>query len=300
MSEHSMFLETVYVEESEYGEQDQNEALEVIEADDALMLNGADELQATETEESENSTLAEDLNEENQSSFNSVPCSGRRGPLSTKPCPFICDVCGRELTTNGGLKVHRRIHTGETPFVCEVCQRQFSRQWSLINHMKTHTNERQYVCEQCGKSFKQSGHLTTHVRIHTGEKPFVCLTCDKRFNEGGKLDRHMRTHTGDRPYSCKFCNKRIAQYAGLLRHMRTHTGERPFQCPICSRRFTQSGDVQRHIRTHRESKVSDGTLHYSELQADGQAQAQVFKLLVDDVLKFENEGQNAVSEVYFV
>lgn len=299
MSKNAFYLEHEFVEAVE---DEEVSSLKVIEADAVMLLSvdsNPDEFEI-KGDNSDNSTFAEDSEyaeeQEDQVASIKVPCSGRRGPQGLKPCNFVCDICGRELTTNGGLKVHKRIHTGETPFVCEVCERPFARQWSLMTHMKTHTNDRQYVCEQCGKSFKQSGHLTTHVRIHTGEKPFVCPTCDKAFTEGGKLDRHMRTHTGDRPYSCKVCNKRIAQYAGLLRHMRTHTGERPFQCPVCNRRFSQSGDVRRHIRTHRESKLTDNLLQYGEIHQDGQ----VFKLLVEDVLKLETDGSNGVSEVYFV
>ena len=302
MSKTSLYLGHEFSDVAENEEPDSGESLGDIDGSGIILVsvNEEDSIAKMGSEDGENISLEETdyITESDQTAGSKGQCPGRRGPVGTKPCNYICDICGRELTTNGGLKIHKRIHTGETPFVCEVCDRPFARQWSLTSHMKIHTNDRQYVCEQCGKSFKQSGHLTTHVRIHTGEKPFVCPTCEKRFSEGGKLDRHIRTHTGERPYACKICDKRIAQYAGLLRHMRTHTGERPFQCPVCNRRFSQSGDVRRHMKTHRESKISDN-MHYGEVQTN-EGQPQVIKLLVEDVLKLENEGLNAVSEVYFL
>ena len=46
-----------------------------------------------------------------------------------------CDVCKKTFKTKTYLKVHKRIHSGETPYKCEVCDKSFHQKGSLKTHM---------------------------------------------------------------------------------------------------------------------------------------------------------------------
>jgi uncharacterized Zn-finger protein len=83
---------------------------------------------------------------------------------------FECLECGKQLTSQGGYKVHLRLHTGEKPYACHLCEKRFSQPNGLKQHLLAHSGETPFACNKCGKKFKQSCGLRYHLRIHSGEK----------------------------------------------------------------------------------------------------------------------------------
>mmetsp|Transcript_12115 Transcript_12115/g.36935 ORF Transcript_12115/g.36935 Transcript_12115/m.36935 type:complete len:133 (+) Transcript_12115:99-497(+) len=67
-----------------------------------------------------------------------------KGPNGTRENVYMCKVknCGRTFTKKWNLKVHVRLHTGDTPFMCryESCKKTFRWRSSLKSHEKTHEN----------------------------------------------------------------------------------------------------------------------------------------------------------------
>ncbi|XP_045072076.1 zinc finger protein 271 isoform X1 [Coregonus clupeaformis] len=142
---------------------------------------------------------------------------------------FLCTICGKECRN---MKIHMRVHTGETP----------------------------YHCTECGKSFSYTQSYQRHILTHntSGERAtYPCLECGKTFTRRDGMARHMRRiHTGERNHQCRDCGKLFFKKGTLKRHMLVHTGEKPYQCSVCGQPFSQDGDRKRHEKRH-YSGVSD-------------------------------------------
>ncbi|XP_018335330.1 gastrula zinc finger protein XlCGF57.1 isoform X19 [Agrilus planipennis] len=108
---------------------------------------------------------------------------------------IVCELCGKALMTNYGLRIHMRVHRGEKPFVCDVCGGSFALQNTLKVHKLVHTKEKPHVCRDCGKRFSQRTSLVMHIRgIHTKEKPYECPICGKSFVNRSTMNTHQKCH----------------------------------------------------------------------------------------------------------
>lgn len=105
---------------------------------------------------------------------------------------YKCQVCGLCFKTNGGLKQHKPVHTGERPHKCSHCPASYGRISGLKSHMLTHSVQKEQKCPICGKHFKRYSEVNQHVRFyHQKQKPFACFYCSKTYPRKDYRKRHM-------------------------------------------------------------------------------------------------------------
>ena len=184
----------------------------------------------------------------------------------------ICNICGKTVKTEKGLKRHLKIHNLNTHQVfCQRKQRvnkviQINDDIEIIEvtTKASRKKTKMYNCSQCTKKFKHVSNFYRHGQTHSKEridsyrnkrksqsqecnnllihktkkKSVACDICCKTFYHKGNLTRHMNIHSGVKPYSCSVCQKDFARKDHLKWHMRTHTNEKPVvvnvKQPSCS------------------------------------------------------------------
>lgn len=170
--------------------------------------------------------------------------------------PFSCEQCGKAFARRPSLRLHRKTHqvaAAPAPCPCPVCGRPLASQGSLRNHMRLHTGEKPFPCPHCGRAFRQRGSLRGHLRLHTGERPYRCPHCADAFPQRPELRRHLISHTGE-AHLCPVCGKALRDPHTLRAHERLHSGERPFPCPQCGRAYTLATKLRRHLKSHLADK----------------------------------------------
>ncbi|EFN67128.1 Zinc finger protein 93, partial [Camponotus floridanus] len=51
---------------------------------------------------------------------------------------FVCEECGLSFGRAVALKVHKRLHSGDSPYGCDECTERFISRKLLAKHQATH------------------------------------------------------------------------------------------------------------------------------------------------------------------
>ncbi|XP_034663641.1 zinc finger protein weckle isoform X1 [Drosophila subobscura] len=130
---------------------------------------------------------------------------------------FICDVCGKGLTTFTALVEHKLVHTDYCPCICHVCNAAFKNKARLRVHLQTH-GAPSFECNVCGKKLQTRAILNKHKYVHTDERRFKCDICGLGSKNSTAMKIHLLSHTGLRPYVCKYCGKAFASNTNCRAH----------------------------------------------------------------------------------
>lgn len=185
---------------------------------------------------------------------------------------FTCEVCGKSFYSKNDIKVHMRVHTGDTPYACSECPARFTQINSLHRHQVRHTGEKPHQCPLCHKRFCSKEEVKKHSVSHTSTKKYTCPTCSAPFKYKNNLRKHIKKHSEMDKFTCNYCEREFSVKGSLTLHIKRlhssksgycniclkdvpnievhtwkHTGERPLKCDFCPRSFAEQKTLVRHV-----------------------------------------------------
>ena len=134
------------------------------------------------------------------------------------------------IPTNGNLKRHLMIHSGENPHKCNRCDRRIKTKSDVRKHFVTHTEDKPFQCAECKKTFRTKDNLKKHTLIHSPLKLYECGGCSERFKQPYQLRRHQ---------------DRMAKFPGHI-YVRKQSPT-THQCNLCHKTFTHINNLRHHL-----------------------------------------------------
>lgn len=137
---------------------------------------------------------------------------------------FLCDICGKALQTESGMRLHLKMHTGLKPYKCKFCEKSFVIESYKKRHELTHSGDKSFMCHLCSASFASANGFRYHLMAHAGDARHSCSTCGKSFVRHKYLVEHQFTHTGQKPFACQLCGVAYANSGSLFVHKKKCKG----------------------------------------------------------------------------
>ena len=197
---------------------------------------------------------------------------------------FICDLCGKNLETEKGMKSHSveqactkckfiscgtlvqmHMKTAHNPYFCDGyynCDKCAFRteKYAKMNfharesHVKTFIN-----CNQCTFKTNRKRNLKAHVNDqHNSSQPAMaqdCELCQKRFRNKRLYVMHKKRHHGEKRINCDSCDFKASSPYLLIEHKRTKHDFIKYNCDECEAKFNFKGCLKKHVDRKHRGKV---------------------------------------------
>lgn len=158
---------------------------------------------------------------------------------------FICNICGKELSTrvtlNGHLTTHRK------PGEMEEQTEEFK--VKIISEKKFKLNPCIYPCTQCPRKFRSRKKCQLHEFGHRSNNK--CGKCQRQLKSFMAYEKHA-SQCEYQTFTCEICGKVASSKTNLNSHMATH-GD--FDCEVCDLNFDQKSKYKSHMLIHLTGNV---------------------------------------------
>nr|CAH7724011.1 unnamed protein product [Callosobruchus chinensis] len=203
---------------------------------------------------------------------------------------YVCEKCGKVLSSPSILKNHLLVHSGVRRFSCTICNKAFFQRRQLARHLMVHTDKKPFQCEKCPRGFTQRIRLRNHKcrgpqeearaskkRLKTGIGSYVCETdyvedpasCSVEwiFEDASDSDDRLSVHEGpdidETTHRCQFCMKVFESKEMLKTHI-SGSHSSGIVCYKCGKKFSSFVALTTHLNTHKEVEdACDSDKHFT-------------------------------------
>lgn len=173
----------------------------------------------------------------------------------TKPAPYVCDICNKQVANRVRLKGHmynQHILTEkEENFVCHQCGDRFKLQGKYNEHMKEKHSIGGFKapCPICGLMLRNNERaLKAHMQNVHSPTPTICPVCETLYPTKNAMKVHYARCHAEKKYACTYCTKRFGIKQSLIDHEATHLGVNLYHCNYCTSEYKSQGNMASHMR----------------------------------------------------
>ena len=206
------------------------------------------------------------------SAKNKIPAKKLVRRSMYKSGPTKCRECGKMFKKTGMLKLHMKVHGGESEVKCDICGRQFAHQGALTRHWR--------MCVTMQPKYKSSSPAKATKAAKSPVKPGkpVKQTQQDLYSE---LDMTVKAKSWSKgaaslvspPASqsedealdmtsnhCKACRSGFSDKSRLYRHTCSDGGgaanadRKVYTCSICGGKFAKANELRAHSKEHKRER----------------------------------------------
>lgn len=174
----------------------------------------------------------------------------------SKQQPFLCDICGLDVSNRAGLINHIPVHKRDTNSMCVICKKLFMNSKFLLKHIKVHMHTHFIIVihemMEIRKDIKEAQRQRMDGFTGKIHLPYTCKGCKQIFDSSSDLIEHKRSedHIPFGSSRCDLCNFEARNKGGMVTHLLSHLNDIKTRCPICKKVFMRMEYCRKHVKTH--------------------------------------------------
>ncbi|KAL3271238.1 hypothetical protein HHI36_021732 [Cryptolaemus montrouzieri] len=216
--------------------------------------------------------------------------------------PFICEFCGKVISSKVLFTRHCSKHKLRDGFQCEICSKVLPEWDSYKNHCKLlHGGlPKRFECPSCNKKYRTRKLLESHIQIHKIEdSKYSCLICREAFESKVDFEKHRIVHRPQKGF-CKICGlgffKNDLRRHMMLKHVLSDVSglknvKKLFVCDLCGKKYFKEGSLKLH-KKHCKDNDSSGSPKNREQQFQDEDEEQ--DVIIENYEVIANETKDSV------